>query len=148
MPHKNLEKIITETVEENGFELVEIKKEIRNKLSIIKTFIDKDGGVTVKDCTSISRKLNDMFYVHDLFPGNYRLEVSSPGIDRVLKNASDFKRQLKRNIRLEYKDNDGSKTFEGKLLSVDDEEIKLESEKKTTILKTDKIISGKVILPW
>lgn len=71
-----------------GFELVDMEMSARGKL--LRVFIDKSGGINVGDCALVSNHLTRLFTVENL---DYeRLEVSSPGLDRVLKKRSDFER--------------------------------------------------------
>ena len=71
-----------------GFELVDLEMSARGKL--LRVFIDKSGGINVGDCALVSNHLTRLFTVENL---DYeRLEVSSPGLDRVLKKRSDFER--------------------------------------------------------
>ena len=71
-----------------GFELVDMEMSARGKM--LKVFIDKSGGINVGDCALVSNHLTRLFTVENL---DYeRLEVSSPGLDRVLKKRSDFER--------------------------------------------------------
>ena len=71
-----------------GFELVDMEMSARGRW--LKVFIDKSGGINVGDCALLSNHLTRLFTVENL---DYeRLEVSSPGLDRVLKKRSDFER--------------------------------------------------------
>ncbi len=71
-----------------GFELVDMEMSAGGKL--LRVFIDKSGGINVGDCALVSNHLTHMFAVENI--GYERLEVSSPGLDRVLKKHSDFER--------------------------------------------------------
>lgn len=87
--------LIEQTVEGMGYELVDVETSPRGRL--LRVFIDKraapnvaDTGVTIDDCTAVSNQLTRLFAVEEV---DYdRLEVSSPGLDRVLKKAKDFER--------------------------------------------------------
>ncbi|NIO15920.1 MAG: ribosome maturation factor RimP [Deltaproteobacteria bacterium] len=70
---------------------------------IVRVFIDRDGGVTIADCESFSRNLGALMEIDDPIPTSYYLEVSSPGIERVLRKPSHFKRFVGEtvNVRLE-----------------------------------------------
>jgi len=149
MDNENWEKLVIKIVEENELEFVEIKKEYRKNLVIIKLFIDKDCGVTISDCTKLSRLINDRFFVEDVFPGEYRLEVSSPGLkSRVLKSEKDFKKQINRKLRIQYRGKTKEENAEGVLESVSAKELVLKTNKSTVTLELDKILFGKILLPW
>lgn len=57
---------------------------------LVRVYIDKEGGVSVDDCALVSDKLGDVLDVHDVPPGQYTLEISSPGLDRPLHRDKDF----------------------------------------------------------
>ncbi len=62
--------------------------------------MDKPGGVTLDDCSDLSREIGDQIEVNDLIPHSYTLEVSSPGLDRPLKKEKDFLRSIGKLIQL------------------------------------------------
>jgi len=106
-----------------GYELVDVERSPRGKL--LRVFIDKPNGITVEDCAAISNHLDRLFTVENV---DYdRLEISSPGMDRPLKRASDFARftgelaKLKLRVPLQ-----GQRNFIGILRGVSDEVLKLE----------------------
>ena len=105
MPKNDWEKHIRSSIEKLGFEVVGILKETRSKLDIIKIYIDSDSGVKLKDCTDVSRFVNDEIFKYDLIPNDYRLEVSSPGIDRPLTGFKDFKRHITRIADITFQEN-------------------------------------------
>ncbi|MGV8079003.1 MAG: ribosome maturation factor RimP [Syntrophales bacterium] len=116
------------TADAEGVELIHVEC-IRMKTRwIVRIFLDKAGGVTLDDCTRVSHALGDLLEVHDLPPGPYTLEVSSPGPNRPLSRDRDFVRfcgnlvsirldgsmEGRRNIRgtlLEYEAGDAEKTL-------------------------------------
>ena len=66
----------------------------------MRVFIEKEGGVTLGDCESVSREIEAVLDVEDPIPSSYTLEVSSPGLDRPLKSPGDFKRFSGRTARV------------------------------------------------
>ena len=75
-----------------NFELVHLEIANSNKEKIVRLFLDKQGGITLKDCVYISRQLGDLIDVQIENIGSYRLEVSSPGPNRPLNTKEDFYR--------------------------------------------------------
>jgi ribosome maturation factor RimP len=69
--------------------------------SLVRVLIDAIGGVTIDDCTNVSRKLSAVLDVEDPLPGSYRLEVSSPGIERPLRGLDDARRHVGQRIHVE-----------------------------------------------
>lgn len=103
--------------------------------SILRVFIEhpaqaKDplAGVTLDDCAHVSRAVSLALDEADLVPGAYDLEVSSPGLDRPLRNAHDFKRQVGRLAKCKLKEaaTDGQMAFRGTILSVVGDAVEME----------------------
>ncbi len=93
---------------------------------ILRVYIDKTEGVNIKDCEKVSREIEAILDVEDPIPGAYVLEVSSPGLDRPLKGADDFKKFSGKTARVVTKEPIGKQTFFiGKILSADDKEVML-----------------------
>lgn len=108
-------------LESLALELVEIEYRRSGRESVLRLFIDKDGGVTLDDCADFSRELSTLLDVEDFIPGEYNLEVSSPGLDRPLKTPGDYDRYKGRLIKVRtyelFPDDAGNrrKTFLGHL---------------------------------
>ncbi len=104
---------------------------------VLRVTIDKDGGVSVDDCTNVSRGMNDVLDVEDIVPGGqYSLEVSSPGLERVLKEPRHYERAIGKDISLKtfapllqfnehVQELGKAKSFQGKLLAFDDKGLKV-----------------------
>ena len=84
-----VEKLLEPALEESHIELVDVEY-IRERNWILRVFIDKEGGVDLNDCQEISEKAGAILDKADIISDNYMLEVSSPGVDRVIKKDKDF----------------------------------------------------------
>jgi len=73
-----------------GMELIHVECLKMHARWVVRLFLDKDGGVTIDDCTSISNQLGDLLDIQDMIKGTYTLEVSSPGFDRPISRDQDF----------------------------------------------------------
>ena len=87
-----LHALIEPTVSSLGFELVGVVCRGGRSRGLIRIYIDHDEGVTVDDCARVSHRVNGLLDVEDPIPGEYDLEVSSPGADRPLFFEGDFAR--------------------------------------------------------
>ena len=87
-----LYELIEPTVTALGFELVGVVWRDGRTRGLIRIYIDRDEGVTVEDCARVSHRVNGLLDVEDPVPGEYDLEVSSPGVDRPLFVQRDFAR--------------------------------------------------------
>ena len=96
---------------------------------VLKVFLDKDGGVTLDDCARVSAEFGQLLDVEDIIPTSYRLEVSSPGLDRPLKKEEDFIKYSGRKVRIKTKDQVlGRRNFKGDLLGCADGKIMIRVE--------------------
>lgn len=86
---QDLQGLVERSVTQLGYELVDL--EISNRGKLLRVFIDKPEGVTIDDCVLVSNQLGNVLAVENDIDYD-RLEVSSPGIDRVLKKPADFER--------------------------------------------------------
>lgn len=124
--HDNpLERLIARTVEGLGYELVDLDRSPRGRM--VRVFVDRPGGITVDDCVTVSNQLSRVLAVEGV---DYeRLEVSSPGLDRPLKTAADFRRFTGEAARVRLRRPlDGRANFEGILRGCDGETLLLEVE--------------------
>jgi ribosome maturation factor RimP len=120
-------KIADRVATANGIELVHVDITGTKRDLVLRVYIDKEGGVTLDDCSAISREIESILDVEDLIPSRYVLEVSSPGIERQLYSLADFKKFEGRLVKLKTKTEfDGQKTFIGTIMGVDDNIINIE----------------------
>jgi len=114
-----------------GLELVDVEYKKEGKTWVLRIFIDKEGGVTVEDCQKVSHLTGDLIDVEETITTPYNLEVSSPGLDRVLKREKDFLKFKGRQIRLNsLSPIDNRRKFTGILKDFKDQTIVLEFEGK------------------
>lgn len=99
-------------------EIVDVQYRREQGAWVLRVFIDKPGGVALDDCVRVSRKIEDVIEIEEIVSHRYRLEVSSPGLDRVLKKESDFLRFLGRKARIQTRQAlEGRRNFRGKILA-------------------------------
>ncbi len=127
---RNVEQVVgglaAQVAEEYGFELVELSLSGRGRRTLLRVFIDKEGGITLGDCEAFSRRLESLLDVEDPIAGAYTLEVSSPGLDRPLKSLNDYQRSVGKLVRLVTKENVQNMTFfVGRLKAVNGDLIRL-----------------------
>ena len=128
-----IEGLITPILDDLAYELVDLQLRQEGKTLALCIFIDKPGGITLDDCVDVSREVGAIMEIEDPIKSAYRLEVSSPGLDRPLKKAADFERFAGKKAKLKSKemidpDQRGNKrkTFVGTLLGMEDGKVKLE----------------------
>ena len=116
-------------VDELNMEIVDIEYIKEGPHMYLRIYIDKDGGVNLDDCQKVSEQVSEILDEKDPIQDNYFLEVSSPGIDRPLKNDKDLKRSIGKDVEISlYKAVEGKKKLTGQLLNYDDDNIYIKSE--------------------
>ena len=118
-----LEEVIQPVLRDLGLELVDLDWRGSRPRGALKVFVDKPGGVRVEDCERVSRELGDILDVTRLIEGGYDLEVSSPGLDRVLRREREFRWALGRPVRCWTA---GGREFAGRLAEVRPDHLVLE----------------------
>jgi len=121
----------------------------KNKMQI-RVFLDRDDGyLSHGDCKHWSSEIKDIIDGKDLISEDYRLEVSSPGIGRPLKEAWEFKKNLEKNFSVDCLDEDNStQKYTGILAGVENDGIILLIENKERKILWDRINKAKVVTPW
>lgn len=121
--------IVEEIVKDTVFEIVDVEYVKEGPFKYLRVYIDKPEGITVDDCSDISRALNKRLDELDLIPEQYFLEVSSPGVERAFKTEKDFLKNINEVVEVKfYKPLDGKKSMIGVLLEKHENNIVIDSE--------------------
>ncbi|MBQ3442845.1 MAG: ribosome maturation factor RimP [Selenomonadaceae bacterium] len=116
-----VEDIMAEILLGTDYELVDVEYVKEGRDWYLRIFIDKAGGIDLDDCQTISEQLSARLDALDIISGAYILEVSSPGIDRILKKDKDFVREAGKVVDVTlYAPLDGKKSFVGELINRDE----------------------------
>lgn len=108
------------------FDLVEVTCHGSGSGSLVRVILDKIGGIRVADCEQFHHSLSRALDVTDPIPHSYRLEVSSPGLDRPLKSFKDYRRSVGKLIRVKLNESGhGQGAYLGRLAEVHDHGIRL-----------------------
>lgn len=129
-----------------GIELVHIESQREAGGRILRIYIDKPGGVTLNDCTAISRQAGDILDVGFENDEPYNLEVSSPGLDRPLVKLKDFERFKEKRVKIRTdKPLSGQKNFKGTLLGVSNEDVSVSIDNKIMNIPFKEIIKARLV---
>lgn len=116
-----------DVAQDEGLELVDVEIVGDGPGAAVRVFVDREGGVRLRDCESVSRRLGAVLDVEDPVAGPYTLEVSSPGLERRLKRPKDFAACRGKRVKVHLSEPvDGSRNFRGVLVGNDEEGIELE----------------------
>ena len=135
-------KLIEQTAEGLGYELVDFETSPRGRL--MRVFIDSPNGITVDDCATVSNQLTRIFEVENV--DFDRLEISSPGLDRVVKKPADFERFAGQDIQIKVRiPQAGRRNFQGELLGLKEGRVILRLEKDDVELEFNNIEKARLV---
>ncbi len=144
-----VEELATPILNEMQLELVDVEFKKEGKNWFLRVFIDSDAGVDIEDCGKVSERLSEKLDELDPIPQAYFLEVSSPGAERPLKKEKDILQAVGKNVYVTtYEPINDEKTFEGKLVSFEENVLVIEVKRKTRLIKAtvpyDKVASARL----
>ena len=141
------EELLMPIAEANRVEIYDIEYVKEGSDWYLRAYIDKEGGVTINDCESVSRALSDELDKADFIEDAYILEVSSPGLGRTLKKDKHLQKSLLQEVELKtYKPVLGSKEFAGILKAFDEKTVTILSEDEEMVFERADIATIKLAL--
>lgn len=142
-----VERFARPVLDDMGLELVEVQFRRESGGWILRLFIDREGGINVDDCASVSRQISAYLEVEELIEHAYNLEVSSPGLERPLKKIDDFVRFAGRKARIKLKEPiDGQRVFFGLLGPVHENKLTLDVEDQQMEIDLDAVARARLSL--
>ncbi|MGB5630065.1 MAG: ribosome maturation factor RimP [Woeseiaceae bacterium] len=146
MTGDELLKLLEPAVERLGYELADLEVRLGTKSGLVRVFIDKPDGIDLDDCEKVSLAVSALLDVEDPVPGNYNLEVSSPGLDRKLTKVEHFQRFEGETVKVQMRfPVEGRRRFRGKLVSSDDENIVVEVDGESHSLPLKTIDTARLV---
>ena len=133
-------------LEESGLELVDIEYLREPNGWVVRLFIEKEDGITLQECTAVSRELGYLMEVKEVIDHPYNLEVSSPGLDRPLKTEKDFQRFSGKKATIKTAEPlDGRRNFKGTICSFENGAVTLAHEGESWTIPLEAIAKAKLI---
>lgn len=125
---ERVEALIKPTIEKIGYDLYDVEYAKEGKNYFLRIFIDKSEGIDLQDCEKVNDAINDLLDEADYIKEQYFLEVSSPGIERILRKNKHLEQNRGKEIHIKLfkKDENGKKEYRGILQGFDEEKIILE----------------------
>lgn len=146
MTSEELRNLLEPSVEALGYELIDLELRTGGRNGLMRLFIDGPEGIGLDDCEAVSRQVSTVLDVEDPIPGNYTLEVSSPGLDRALTKPAHFQRFTGEDVRIKLRTPvDGRRNFRGALRAADDESIEVEVDGQSHKLDIAAIASARLV---
>lgn len=146
---KNIHDRIEQVVNDQGFFLIELVTRGDRSNRVIEVYVDSESNVSAEDCAEISRKIDKNLEEDNLIDSGYRLEVSTPGVNRPLKFLKQFPKNIGRKFDISYRDEDSVKKFLGTLKTVEDDKLLfIKNSREEITLEFNKIIKAKVLISF
>jgi ribosome maturation factor RimP len=140
-------KIIQNSISDTDFLLIDTNIRGDQRKRIIEVFVDSSKNVSADDLAELSSKINDILSeTEDI--GNYRLDVSTPGVDRPLKFIEQYPKNVNRNFELEYQFGDEVKKVKARLVSVNGNELTFNDGRNEFLINYNQIIKAKVLISF
>lgn len=134
------ESLLQPIISELGFELVDVEFVKEGNDFYLRAFVDKEGGINIDDCETVSRRLSDLLDKEDFISEAYILEVSSPGLGRQLKKDKDFIRENGKEVEVKlFKPVEKTKELTGILKGFDAKTVTIETADGDVVLERDNI---------
>lgn len=146
MTGEELQKLLIPTIEGLGYELTDLEAKLSGGSGVLRIFIDKPEGIGVADCEAVSMAVSALLDVEDPVPGQYDLEVSSPGLDRKLTKLEHFQRFAGELVKVQTRfPIEGRRRFRGTLVSSDNENIVVEVDGESHSLAIATIDTARLV---
>lgn len=125
------EELLLPIAEKNGVEIYDVEYVKEGGQWYLRAFIDREDGVNIQDCENVSREMSDRLDEEDFIPDAYILEVSSPGLGRVLKKDRHLEKSLGKAVEVRlYRPQEKKKEFEGILKAYDKDSVTIETQEE------------------
>jgi ribosome maturation factor RimP len=129
-----------------GYDLIEIEHFPNPKHGVLRLYIDKEDGITIDDCSDVSRQISALIDVEDPVRGQFNLEVSSPGMDRPLRRVKDFQRFTGSQVKLKtIMPFEGQRNFSGRLLEADEDSVVIETDTEEITIPMSALDKARVV---
>ena len=147
---EKVENLIKKKIEDIGYDLYDVEYAKEGKDYFLRIFIDKQEGIDLNDCEKVNDAINDMLDEADYIKEQYFLEVSSPGIERVLRKDKHLEQSIGNDIQVSLfkKDDKGNKEYIGELVEYNKENITIKVEDQNYTINRKDISHMKTVYKW
>jgi ribosome maturation factor RimP len=144
--NKQLLDLLEPVVSAMGYELLGIEHLKQGRYSLVRLYIDKDGGIDLNDCSRVSHQVTGVLDVEDPIQGTYNLEVSSPGLDRLLFNLTQFTRHKGEDVKLNLGIKlEGRRKYQGRIADVRENYVVIVCEGREIKIPEDSILQARIV---
>lgn len=147
---EKVEKLLRPIIEKEGYELYDVEYSKEGKNYFLRIFIDNEKGIDLNDCEKVNDAITDILDEENYIKEQYFLEVSSPGIERILRKDKHLEQNIGKqiNVKLFKKDENGKKEYLGILKKFDEQNINMEQEEQEIKIERKNIAQVKTVYNW
>ena len=146
MSEQALNKLVAPLVEDLGYEFVGLEYHRHPKNAVLRIYIDREDGVGLEDCETVSRETAALLDVEDPIKGHYNLEVSSPGLDRPLFTLEQFHRFAGQQVKVTlFAPVDGRRRFQGPIIGITEDAVRIEQDGEEVALPLTGIAKARLV---
>lgn len=145
---KKIEMLAKQACDDLNLFFIEVRIRGERRQPIFEIFADTEPGITLKECEILTRELQDRIDMDESFSGNYRLNVSSPGLDRPLVQDFEFKRNIGQQLIIKLQSAEGTIEKIGELTGFDETSLQLLSDGNPETINRSDIKEVKVKIKW
>jgi ribosome maturation factor RimP len=144
----DLEGLVRSVVEAAGLELVEVALHRGKGRQVLSVTVDREGGVDLDTIAQISERISRRLDLEGFERGPYTLEVSSPGIERPLKEPRDFWRRVGEKVKVKAMRPEGVQIFTGSLVEAGSDKVRIATDMGEMDVRYDAILSARIVADW
>lgn len=145
MKQDKLSELLAPIVEDLGYRFWGLEYQVRKADALLRIYIDHKNGISVDDCATVSHEVAGILDVEEPITMAYILEVSSPGMDRILFSAAQFSEYVGQDVKMKLNQMvDKRRKIKGIIASVDGEQITINSEQEEITIKFDQIMRARI----
>lgn len=145
---KKLEEVITPICKELNMYLFDVQLKGDRRQLLLRIFADTESGITLGECQKLSEEISDIIFRENLIAQDFRLEVSSPGINKPLQFPYEYRRNIGRKLHVVFDENGIRKEVNGELTAYMENTIKLKTGKNLLVIPVNEIQKANVKLNW
>ena len=144
---EQLNNLVNSVVTGLGFQVWGYEYRPHSESALLRIFIENEGGVSIDNCTQVSRQIGAALDVDDIIPVAYILEVSSPGIDRVLFTPEQYKNYIGEAVKVRTRSPiEGRRNFKGSIESVGENEVNVTVDNDTFVIPFNVVDRARLVL--
>ena len=147
---EKVEKLVEPIIENIGYELYDVEYSKEGKNYFLRIFIDNEKGIDLNDCEKVNDAITEILDDANYIKEQYFLEVSSPGVERVLRKDKHLEKNKGKEIvvNLFKKDENGKKEYKGILIDFSNENIKIKEQNDEIVIERKNISQIKTVFNW